>query len=125
MERERIMHFALDVLGCGCDHGVFNSIDVDENVMLQCGIMLSKKIVIGRRLLIYIAQADSCAPGDVGSVVADGLAERDGKGYNRLRLVIVAPMDAGLQKVYSDAFSEAAVKDEKCHIHVISPGDAM
>ena len=125
MEKEIIKRFAVDVLGCGCEQSVFNSIDVDEGFLLNCGVRLSKKILIGRRLLIYIADAGSCAPGEVAAVVHEGLAERDANGYNRLRLVIVTPETGAVLKVYNDAFRMTADKDEKCHIHVLKPGEAV
>lgn len=125
MDKELIKNFALDVLGCGCDHSVFNSIEVTEGVTLECGVRLDKKILIGRRLLIYIASAECCAPGDVGAVIAEGIAERDTCGYNRLRLVIITADSEGLSEVYSGAFDRLEVRDDKCHIHVVKPEDAV
>lgn len=125
VEKERIIHFALDVLGCGCDHSVFNSIEEDEGVMLVCGVRLARRIVIGRRLMIYIVSAEVCPPAAVEAVIGEGMAERDGRGYNRLRLVIVSPDAAELRDVYAGAFSAVKVKDEKCHIHVVLPRDAV
>lgn len=125
MEKERIKKFALDVLGCGCDRSVFDSIDVTDNCMLSCGVSLSRKILIGRRLLIYIADADQCAPDRVERILAEGLRERDGCGYNRLRLVIVASDPASLRKAYNDAFEKSTMRDEKTHIHVVGPDEAV
>lgn len=125
MERENIKHFALEVLGCGCNHSVFDSIEVTDDVKLQCGVRLTKKILIGKRLLIYVTPEGCCAPGEVGAVIAEGMAERDSSGYNRLRLVIVAPDAAVLSGVYSEAFARVQVKDEKCHIHIVRPEDAL
>ncbi|HPS59258.1 MAG TPA: hypothetical protein PK514_14220 [Spirochaetota bacterium] len=125
MDKESIKNFAVDVLGCGCGQSVFNSIDVAEGVRLDCGVRLSKKILIGNRLLIYIADVKECSPADIESVVRDGLAERDANGYNRLRLVIVAPETEGAAEAYSAAFGKLMTRDEKCHIHIVKPGDAV
>lgn len=125
MDTESIRHFAIDVLGCGCDQSVFNSIEVTDNPALACGVQLSKKILIGKRLLIYIADAGCCVPGEVEAVVRDGLIERNINGYNRLRLVIVTPDTVRLSKVYADAFGKLTDMDDKCHIHVVKPEDSV
>lgn len=125
MDRERIKNFTLDVLGCGCDQSVFNSIETEESVNLACGVILSRKIIIGRRLMIYIVPAENCAAGRVADVIRDGLDEREKCGYNRLRLVIVSPDTDGISAAYNDAFVKTVLRDEKCHIHVVSPEDAV
>ena len=125
MEKEIIKRFAVDVLGCGCEQSVFESIDVDESFMLGCGVGLSKKILIGRRLLIYIVTAESCAPGDVGAVLREGLDERQRNGYNRLRLVVVAGDPDSMSGAYYDAFNICDERDEKTHIHILNVKDAL
>ena len=69
MGKSEIVYFAQNILGCGCDNSVFNSIDVTGQCDLDCGIRLRKKIVIGNRLLIYIADADEVKPGDIRKVI--------------------------------------------------------
>jgi len=125
VERERIKRFAIDILGCGCEESVFESIDVWEDFTLACGVELSKKILIGKRLLIYIADVDKCAPDMVAAVIADGLKERETHCYNRLRLVIVTP---GVEKhllPYSDAFDRVKGRDDRTHIHIVKEGHAV
>ena len=125
MEKEIIKRFAVDVLGCGCEQSVFESIDVDESFKLGCGVGLSKKILIGRRLLIYIVPAESCAPGDVGAVLREGLDERNRNGYNRLRLVVVAGDPDSMSGAYYDAFNICDERDEKTHIHILNVKDVV
>ena len=125
VNKERIKNFAIDILGCGCDQSVFNSIEEQVNVDLSCGVTLSRKIVIGKRLMIYIATEQNCTPGMVGAVIRDGIDEREKRGYNRLRFVIVSPDASGISEVYNEAFEKSAGRDEKCHIHVVRPDDAV
>lgn len=125
MDKDVIKHFAIDVLGCGCDHSVFNSIEVTADACLPCGVRLTKKILIGGRLLIYIAAAECCAPGEVEAVVRDGLSERNANGYNRLRLVIVSPGAGSMKDSYIEAFNRITAKDERCHIHIVRPEEAV
>lgn len=120
-----IVNFAVHVLGCGCDNSVFDSIQNEDNCILDCGVKLRKKIVIGNRLLIYIADASEFRPEDVKSVISEGVNERNSKEYNRLRLAIVTPDVSELAPVYLAEFGALPAKDERTHIHVISEEDAV
>jgi len=125
MNRADIIHFAIHILGCGCDNSVFNSIEEKENVLLACGTRLKRKIIVGKRLLIYIVDAGALKPEDVGKVISEGMAERDSMGYNRLRLAIVSPEVSKDASAYLCSFGKLTGKDEKTHIHVISQEDAI
>ena len=59
MENEVIKRFAIDVLGCGCDESVFSRIEQSRSYRLPSGITLSSRILIGGKLLIYIAESNS------------------------------------------------------------------
>ena len=125
MEKTAITHFAMHILGCGCDNSVFNSIDETEHSILNCGVKLRKKIVIGNRLLIYIVDADELRPEDVRPVITEGIAERNNMGYNRLRLAIVTPRVSELAAVYLCEFGSMHDKDDKTHIHIVSNEDSI
>jgi hypothetical protein len=77
MENEVIKRFAIDVLGCGCEDSVFSRIDHNRSFRLPSGVTLSSRILIGERLLIYIADSNSVSPADLKAVVRDGLEERN------------------------------------------------
>lgn len=125
MDRNAIIHFAVHILGCGCDSSVFNSIEKEDNVLLGCGIRLRKKILIGKRLLIYMADTEALKPGDVGNVISEGIRERDSNGYNRLRLAIISPRVSEDASAYLCSFGKLQAKDEKTHIHIVSREDAV
>ena len=123
--KPEIVYFTQNILGCGCDKSVFESIDVTEDFVLTCGIKLRKKIVIGKRLLIYIADAGELKPEDLGKVINVGIAERNNMKYNRLRLAIVTSDAEGLSASYLTVFGCLTEKDEKTHIHIVSDEDAV
>ncbi len=125
MEKTGIVNFAVHVLGCGCDNSVFDSIEKEDHSILNCGVKLRKKIIIGRRLLIYIADADDIRPIDVPAVIAEGINERDSMGYNRLRLAVVTPRVSDLAAAYLCEFGCMHGKDDRTHIHIVSDEDAI
>jgi len=125
MEKTGIVNFAMHVLGCGCDNSVFDSIEKEDHSILNCGVKLRKKIVIGRRLLIYIADANDIRPADVCPVISEGIHERDSMGYNRLRLAIVTPRVSELAASYLCEFGCMQGKDDRTHIHIVSDEDAI
>jgi hypothetical protein len=119
-EKEDIKIFAQQTLGCGCPEEVFEHIDSQSNVKLN-GLVLRRKIKIGDRLLIYIAEmagADSVKQ-NMAFLVASGRKERDSIGFNRFRLVLTADNISEVQKVAEAVFA-VINKDEKVHLHVIS-----
>ncbi len=125
MRNTAIVNFAIHVLGCGCDNSVFDSIEKEDNSILNCGVKLKKKIVIGHRLLIYIADADDFRPEDIRNVIAEGINERNVMGYNRLRLAIVTPRVSELAPTYLGEFGCLTEKDDKTHIHIVSDDDGI
>ncbi len=81
--------FARETLGCGCAPEVFSRVEDDATPPPGCP-EIRRRIAIGGRLLIYVAQ-----PADAGVAlermpcwVAAGRAERDERAMNRLRLVV-------------------------------------
>lgn len=117
--------FVQNTLGCGCPEEVFRSIQCRWNVRLNSFIILNARIVIGNRLLIYISEAESegCIEEHLHVLMAMGRKERDEKGLNRFRLVIVADDPAEIQKVAGKMFEELRGTDEKIHLHVVHKKD--
>jgi hypothetical protein len=116
-----IKSFVQNTLGCGCPEEVFNSIDCKENVPLGSNLVLNSVLTIGSRLLIYVVEAASSdfIKKNLALLIANGKKERDSKGLNRLRLVIVAEESLGRQTVQSQ-FDGLMGKDDKIHLHIIS-----
>jgi hypothetical protein len=123
-DNQKIKRFVQETLGCGCPEEVFRSIDSKRDVELGDGVILRSAITIGNRLLIYLVYDNQdFAENHLAFLVAAGKRERDSRGLNRFRLVIV--MD-GLPRngdAIRQTFDELQEKDENIHLHVISTND--
>ena len=121
MDYPRIRHFVQKTLGCSCPEEVLNSIDYQQ---AGAGI-IGSKINVGGRLLVYILTVDeqSSFQEVIDTALAQGVRERDKKGFNRLRLVLVASCPDDLCSLAEQAFDHSGHVDEKTHLHVVSDGD--
>jgi len=117
----RIKSFVQEILGCGCPEEVFDSINYTHNVLLSNRMMLHSAITIGNRLLIYIVEANvnSVVEKNLAFLVTTGKNERDSRGLNRVRLVIVSDEKLDRQLMQSQ-FDGLKGMDEKIHLHFIS-----
>jgi hypothetical protein len=124
---ERIKHFVQNTLGCGCPEEVFQSIDVRRSVRLNSFITLDSAIIIGNRLLVYVAETGSagCIEEHLPVLVAAGRKERDEKGLNRFRLVLVSDWPDEVRQAADRLFEELRGADEKIHLHVIKKSQAL
>jgi hypothetical protein len=120
--RERIKLFVQHTLGCGCPEEVFLSIDIRERIALNSFIVLNSALIIGNRLLIYIAAAgtEGCIEEHLQILVSAGEKERDEKGLNRFRLVLVTDEPEAIRQAGGKLFKELRGTDEKVHLHVIN-----
>jgi hypothetical protein len=116
-----IKRFVQETLGCGCPEEVFRSIEYRRNFRLNSFIVLSARIIIGNRLLIYVTESGSgaCIEEHLPVLMAMGRKERDEKGLNRFRLVFVTDDPAEVQRTAEKMFEELRGMDEKMHLHVI------
>lgn len=115
----RVEAFARNILGCECPADVFARVRVDEAVTVG-DVVLRDHITVGDRLLIYVVEGERIAgDGRLAELCRQGVAERDARGLNRLRVVIAGDggADAG------DA-ARACLPDERCHIHRVSREEA-
>ena len=73
-----IKRFVQEMLGCGCPEEVFRSIEAQRNVRLNSFIVLSARIVIGNRLLIYVTEPESegCIEEHLPVLVTAGMDEK-------------------------------------------------
>jgi hypothetical protein len=120
-DREAVKTFVQKTLGCGCPEEVFEYINCQFNIKLN-GIVLSSKINIGNRLLIYITEVNnqSSVKNILPSLVSNGKNERDTLKFNRFRLVLVTDTDK-LNEIKGNAemIFDSITKDEKVHLHVV------
>jgi len=119
---ERVKHFVQNTLGCGCPEEVFRSIEVREQVALNSFVILDSAISIGNRLLVYVVKAVSpgCIEEHLPILVGMGKKERDAKGLNRFRLVLVTDSPEDVRQATERQFEELRGRDEKVHLHVIN-----
>jgi hypothetical protein len=83
--------FVRNTLGCGCSEEVFRTLECVPGVCLRDDIKLDAGLTIGNRLLIYVFTP--AIHGEIEQQLAflasTGKRERDARGLNRFRLVIV------------------------------------
>ena len=122
---DSIRRFIRQTLGCACPDEVFRSVDVRRAVRLNSFIVLDSVIIVGDRLLVYVADAGSagCVEEHLPVLIAAGRRERDGKGLNRFRLVLAAEAPGDVRESAERQFEGLRGNDEKVHLHVIGKHD--
>jgi len=118
-QKEHIKTFVQKILGCGCPEEVFTYIDCRSNIPLN-NILLNNKINIGNRLLIFIMEVNDpdSLKETLKSLVDAGIKEKNGSGFNRVRIVLVADNPGTFKQNACDIF-DSLEKDERVHLHVI------
>jgi hypothetical protein len=116
-----VKEFVRKTLGCDCAEDVFKHIENEHDVDMA-GIRLRNKIDVGNRLLVYVSDAGDLSK-EMPALVKAGREERDARGFNRFRLVLVSD-DAALRERAFKAFARLPEVDEKVHLHVIGKAGA-
>ena len=118
-----IKRFVQETLGCSCPEEVFNQIDYQK----EYDDISERKINVGERLLIYIITmgGKSNVQGVISSALEQGVEERDEKGLNRFRLVLVASCPDELRSSAEHAFDSSGYADEKTHLHIVNESDVV
>lgn len=121
INNEQIKVFVRQTLGCACPEEVFHYIDCQHNIKLSGDILLSSKINIGNRLLIYVVEMNSpdLIKRKLPILIQTGKKERDSSGFNRFRLAIVTDKVDQIKHVAGSVFENLKYKDEKIHLHII------
>jgi hypothetical protein len=119
ISNEDIKTFVQQTLGCACPEEIFNHIECQSNIKLADNIVLSNKINIGGRLLIYIIEVNN--PDSIKyilpSILSTGQGERDRLNFNRFRLVLAVDSLNEIKHVVDFIFNN---KDERIHLHIVS-----
>lgn len=118
---------ARDLLGCGCDAAVFAQVQDDPTPV--AGLPgVRRRVAVGGRLLIYVAEAlvgAQAAAEALPNWVVAGLAERERRGMNRLRLVVLVERCTPESVAAIDtAFTALKRLDERVHLHIL-PAEAV
>ena len=119
----RIEQFAKQVLGCACPDEVFEHIDYQKVV----GDIELRKITIGDRLLIYLVDFDAVPSPErlVETILRDGTAERNERGFNRLRLVLLTADPESSDDTWQAMLRASPDSDDKVHLHMVDVEQAM
>lgn len=119
--RAGIEQFVRGTLGCRCPDEVFQSIAVRR---LPAGGDRPPvvELLVGSRLLIHVVAppAEGCTATWLERLAANGRATRDRHGYNRFRLVVVAPGGVAPSRDLESRFARAAAGDDRMHLHVVA-----
>ena len=110
--------FVRECLGCNCPPSVFNKV---ENEHRELGGIRYQRLLAGDRLLVYLLlnmEPEKLAD-QLDRLQRAGIAERDGAGYNRLRIVVPGRLDEHLRRMLSEHFEQQASGDEKVHLHFV------
>ena len=78
--------------------------------------------MVGDRLLIHLVEAPERPdePDWLERLATAGRDERDGRGYNRFRLVVATPTAAGDPLRLEGRFTRALARDDRAHLHVLA-----
>jgi len=121
---ENIKAFTRDVLGWDCPEQVFSRILCEDNVGIDSGLTISHRINIGDRLLIYVSVPDQTGElsSELVKLVDSGEKERNDKGFNRFRLVLLSENPDLIKEDAQKLFKQLG-KDEKIHLHIVNRND--
>lgn len=116
-----IKGFVKGTLHCNCPDEVFADIDLRKNPYVSSYLPYSTRLLVGQRLLIYIVNLPDVAslPSLLPSMIGAGKRERDEKGLNRFRAVIVTPTKEDLEPIATELFDAISGRDDRMHLHVI------
>lgn len=115
----RITHFVRDTLGCHCPETVFDRVVLHVG---GAGRMIAS-IEIGGRLLIHLVDVDrgSDIAQQLGAAVQRGVVERDRRGFNRFRLVVLASAAEAWIDRAEQVFRQLPQRDALTHLHILEP----
>lgn len=124
-EHHVLKYFVRDTLGCSCPDDVFNDIVVEQKNQLANSQINYYRILVGKRLLIYLLGDIDCSKLQhiLALATHEGMKERDNMKYNRFRLVLHCDNDDMIQPALS-TFESIRGIDEKAHMHFIASHDA-
>ena len=119
-ERATATRFVRETLGCGCGEEVFRQLETSRDLRVA-GVPVAWRIDVGHRLLVYVLEVSDVSDLEprLGTLVRFGRAERDARGFNRLRLVVSTENPAGLSDQARRIVERSGAADERVHLHVL------
>ena len=118
-----LKRFIRDDLGCGCPDEVLERILVRKPGPSSSGVRVDCEVDVGGRLLIHVVNALRIPEleAHLAVLVAQGRKERDDRGFNRFRLVVLVEAAAQLKEVLDARFAGIEARDERTHLHIVTP----
>ena len=119
-QKAAIERFVRGTLGCQCPDEVFRRVEVGAFDLPGGGT--GQRLVIGDRLLIHLVAASGrpdMLP-RIEDLATGGRDERDRRGFNRFRLVVVMPATEGEAARLQQRFNRALDDDDRAHLHVLA-----
>jgi hypothetical protein len=118
--REHVISFVRQTLGCGCPEEVFQTIEHQTTHVFSVHGPIVERLVIGKRLLIYLWATDD--PDEVRNKLRgfmdSGRKDRDDNGLNRFRGVIATRAVDAIRAV-ADLVITQPGSDDRIHLHVV------
>lgn len=116
-----VKFFVREVLHCTCPDEIFDSAVIESHAEICSGTRIMKKLIIGDRLLVYIAGPSGAGwtSDFINRVLAAGIRKRDLGGLNRFRLVLVTDSIENMKGTAEKVFLNFEGRDDKTHLHVI------
>lgn len=109
--------FVRDALGCSCPPAVFDNVRLDSAPAAFAEIPGVRLLGIGGRLLVLLVDSPTdMAVTQINRLLHRGRGLRDAGGFNRFRLVIVAP--PGCDPAALPAGVDLA--DDRMHLHTLA-----
>ena len=124
--RQIVKEFVKGSLGCQCPDEVFMDMEL---LMENEGL----KILIGKKLMVQLfplgKKASTITSEKLLHIFGGGQRERDLKGFNRFRLVLVVndgeeakPRIEDLSQKVQNAFKKTKGNDDRMHLHIVDEG---
>jgi hypothetical protein len=122
-KNESIKNFVRHILGCKCPDHVFEQID-DMQATSEISPH-TRTITIGGKLLLYVWEVGSHDQLQEGipAILAAGRRERNERGLNRFRAILVTGDTSAIKPHAQLCFSQFRDLDDKMHLHVVSRQD--
>jgi len=109
--------FVRDALGCSCPPAVFSDVRLDCAPAAFTEIPGTRLLAIGGRLLVLLVDSPTdMAVTQINRLLRQGRDLRDAGGFNRFRLVIVAPPGCD-PRALPDGVDLA---DDRVHLHTLA-----
>lgn len=121
---QAVRQFVRQTLGCTCPDDVFEHIASDSPAQPdESGY--DSRLLVGNRLLIYLLAIEDSQTlaSRLPKSLAAGKQERDVRGLNRFRAVLVAADQAAVTDSAQRIFEEFEGKDERVHLHIVTPAE--